>query len=127
MASSISAGIAISDMLKASQEVKEMVTDIYSVVAEEKATLPYIVYRRVSLDQQAVKSPLYCDQATIEVLCYAASYPDSVELAELAREALDGQRWTGDGLTVRSCRLADSDEGWMDDAYFQRLIFNIKI
>lgn len=127
MASSISAGIAISDMLKGSQQVADMVTNIYSVVAEERATLPYIVYRRVSIDERAVKSPMYCDTATIEVLCYAASYPQSVELAELAREALDGQRWTGDGLTVRSCRLADSDEGWTDDAYFQRLLFNIKL
>lgn len=127
MASSISAGIAISDMLKGSQKVADMVTNIYSVVAEERATLPYIVYRRVSIDERAVKSAMYCDQATIEVLCYARSYPQSVELAELARKALDGQRWQGDGLTVRSCRLADSDEGWMDDAYYQRLLFNIKL
>ena len=114
-------------MLKGSQQVADMVTNIYSVVAEERATLPYIVYRRVSIDERAVKSPMYCDTATIEVLCYAASYPQSVELAELARLALDGQRWTGEGLTVRSCRLADSDEGWADDAYYQRLLFNIKL
>ena len=41
--------------------------------------------------------------------------------------ALDGAQGEKDGLVMRSCYLADSEEAWQDDAYVQQLVFNVKI
>jgi hypothetical protein len=63
----------------------------------------------------------------VEVLCFTEQYTDGVLLAEAVRAALDGARAEVDGVVMRSCYLADSEEAWGDDAFVQRLIFNVKI
>ena len=67
------------------------------------------------------------DTVTMEVVCYTAKYAESVELAEVVRSALDYSQRERDGLVMRGCVLDDSEEGYEDDAFFQRLIFRVKI
>ena len=63
----------------------------------------------------------------MEVVCYTARYADGVELAEAVRAALDYKQGERDGVTMRSCVLTDSEEGYEDDAFLQQLIFQVKI
>ena len=123
---SLSAGEIIRAMLIEDSEVAGRVTKIFPVV-EDKAELPYIVYRRTQLEQVPTKAGRGADTVGIEILCYTKGYTEGVELAEAVRGALDGAQGESDGLVMRSCYLSDSEEAWQDDAYVQQLVFNVKI
>ena len=124
--SSLSAGEIIRAVLVEDPEVAARTTKVYPVVADE-AKLPYIVYRRTQLEQDATKGRRGADTVGIEVICYTEQYTPGVELAEAVRDALDGKQATVDGLVMRSCYLSDSEEGWQDDAYVQQLVFTVKM
>lgn len=123
---SLSAGEIIRYILMSDSEVSARVKKIFPVV-EDSAELPYIVYRRTQLEQEPVKGRRGADTVGIEILCYTQHYTEGVELAEAVRKALDGAQGEVDGLVMRSCYLADSEEAWQDDAYLQQLVFNVKI
>ena len=123
---SLSAGEIIRAMLIEDSEVAGRVTKIFPVV-EDKAELPYIVYRRTQLEQVPTKAGRGADTVGIEIPCYTKGYTEGVELAEAVRGALDGAQGESDGLVMRSCYLSDSEEAWQDDAYVQQLVFNAKI
>lgn len=120
----LSAGIIIREILITSETVRT--NKVYPIVTDEAQT-PYIVYRRIGLRGNPVKTGAGADTIQLEVLCFEADYSRSVELAESVREALENRRYETDGLRMRSCVLEDSEETWQDDAYVQRLVFNVKI
>nr|DAY89204.1 MAG TPA: Protein of unknown function (DUF3168) [Caudoviricetes sp.] len=124
--SSLSAGEIIRDILANNAEVAARAKKVFPVV-EDSAELPYIVYRRTQLEQEPAKGRRGADTVGIEILCYTQHYTEGVELAEAVRDALDGAQGEKDGLVMRSCYLADSEEAWQDDAYVQQLVFNVKI
>lgn len=121
----ISAGQAVYEVLAAA--IGHKVTKIFPVVTDE-AVLPYVCYHREGLDITPNKARHSADTAIIQVDCYAATYGQSVELAESVRQALD---WcsitTGTGLVIRSCHLTDAKEDWQDDAYLQTLTFRLSL
>ena len=123
---SLSAGEIIRSILISDGEVSARVKKVFPVV-EDSAELPYIVYRRAQLEQTPVKSGRGADTVGIEILCYTEHYTEGVELAEAVRGALDGVQGEVNGLVMRGCYLADSEEAWQDDAYVQQLMFNVKI
>lgn len=123
---SLSAGEIIRAMLIEDSEVMARANKVFPVV-EDSAELPYIVYRRTQLEQDPTKGRRGADTVGIEILCYTKGYTEGVELAEAVRGVLDGAQGESDGLVIRSCYLADSEEAWQDDAYVQQLVFNVKI
>lgn len=123
---SLSAGNIINKILTENAEVASKTRLIFPIVVD-KAQLPYIVYRRVGLDQNPVKGRRGSGSVTIDVVCYTKGYTEGVELAEAVRDALEGEQIEADGLVMRSCYLSDSEETWADDAYIQSLTFTIKI
>ncbi len=124
---SLSAGEIIRDMLMKSEAVMQRTNKIFPI-ATDKAVLPYILYRRAALEHEPTKAGQPgADTVRMEVVCYTAKYADGVELAEAVREALDYAQGEKDGLRVRSCVLADSEEGYEDDAFVQQLDFNVKL
>ncbi len=123
---SLSAGEIIRAMLIEDSEVMARANKVFPVV-EDSAELPYIVYRRTQLEQDPTKGRRGADTVGIEILCYTKGYTEGVELAEAVRGVLDGAQGESDGLVMRSCYLADSEEAWQDDAYVQQLVFNVKI
>jgi hypothetical protein len=124
---SLSAGSIIRDMLLQDPEVAKHTKKVFPV-ATDTAVLPYILYRRASIEQNPTKAGYPgADTVTIEVICYTEKYGDGVELAEAVRAALDGKQGEKDGLVMRSCVLTESEEGYDSDAYAQQLVFNIKI
>ena len=125
--SSLSAGAVIRSLLLSDEEVKKRTNKVFPIVID-KATLPYILYRRASLQHNPTKAGMPgADTVTMEVFCYTASYADSVDLAEAVRAALDYKQGEHDGITMRSCVLTDSEEGYEDDAFLQQLVFQVKI
>lgn len=123
---SISAGVVIRQMLLNCPAVAARTNKVFPVVTDE-ARLPYILYRRASMEQIPVKSAAGADTVRIEVLCFTEKYAEGVELAEAVRSALDQQQDETDGLRIRSCTYIDGEESWQDDAYVQELDFSVKL
>lgn len=126
MATSLSAGLIINDILSSDETVASIATDVFPIVSDE-AKLPYVSYRRINYDQDPVKSNYGSDTIQVEVNCYAEKYAQSVELAEAVRAALDGVQKSVDDVMMRSCFLSSSSEDWENDAFVQSLVFTIKI
>ena len=126
--SSLSAGEIIRAILVNDPEVSARTSKIFPVVVDS-AELPYIIYRRANFEQLPVKGQRGSDTVAIEIYCFTEHYTEGIELAEAVRDALDGaQGAVADGsLTMRACYLADGEEAWEDDAYLQKLVFNVKI
>lgn len=127
MSTALSAGVVLHRILSSSPSMAGKVTKVFPVVTD-KAVLPYISYRRVSLEHTAVKTGTPgADTAIVEVLCFAATYAGSVELAEAVIECLSYTQRTVSGVRLRSCTLVDSEETYEDEAYIQVLKFSIKV
>lgn len=125
---SLSAGAVIRSLLLADAAVARLARKVFPVSTDTPAELPYVLYQRTALEPTPQKSGRPGDDAVlIDVYCFAATYAESVELAEAVRGALDFATGETDGLRLRACHLVDSDEGWQDDAFVQRLVFNAKL
>lgn len=133
MESILSIGRIIRALLLDDEGVSGITRRVFPVWTE-KATLPYVVYYREKLEcvpgaveQYGVGvSARTSRTALVSVECLASGYDEAVSLAEAVTGVLDGAYAEDDGLRMRSCTLADSDEGWRDDAYVVRLVFAVK-
>lgn len=124
---SLSAGIIIRDILTKDTTVTELATKVFPVVTDTALT-PYVAYRRSRLEHNPTKAGQPgADTVQVDVNCYAATYEESVDLAEAVRAALDYAKGAKDGLAMRSCTLADAEETYEDDAFVQRLTFRVQI
>lgn len=131
---SLSVGLLVKSLLSTDVSIAAKATKIYPVVAEQDAKLPYICYRRADFDRNYAKGPGQgADAVSVEILCYASSYKESIELAELVRDCLDHKQATYDdsannrSLVARSIDIVGAEEGWADDAYAQSLVFTIRV
>ena len=131
---SLSAGLLIYEWLTTDEAVMAIANKVFPVISEEGAQLPYICYRRASQESTLIKGVAPGpDAVSVEIVCYAANYPQSVALAEAVRKAMEGYQYDyqdGEGntlLVAKSCVLSDAEEGWADDAYAQNLIFTLKL
>ena len=128
---SLSVGLLIRDLLSNDSSVGSIATRIYPVIAEENAQLPYVCYRRAEFDR-TLNKPGGADAVTVECLCYAKSYAESIRLAEAVRACLDHQQATylvdnAAVLVARSIDLTGAEEGYADDAYAQSLVFTVRV
>ena len=124
---SLSAGSIIRDILLSNEEVKRRTNKVFPIVIDN-AQLPYILYRRAALAHNPTKQGMPgADTVTMEVVCYTAKYAEGVELAEAVRQAPDYASGEHDGVKMRSCTLADSEEGYEDDAFVQQLVYQVRI
>lgn len=123
---SLSVGKAIYSLLSSDHDIMRAVTKIFPVVVDS-AVLPYIAYRRVSLQDVPQKRGLGADTVRIEVNCFTEEYEAGIELAELVRNVLEIRHsCVVAGLVVRGSYLEACEETWSDDAYVQRLVFNVR-
>lgn len=125
----ISCAGLIGEILTEYGDLARIAKKIYPVIAPNQVPCPYVVYRRANILTRPDKTPGHADSATIEVLCCAKTYAESVQLAETVREALDGvQAVSDDGLlNMRSCLLEDATEVYDTDTYVQTLRFTVRI
>lgn len=124
---SISAGETLRAILLEDPAVSRLTRKVFPVCTDE-AQLPYILYRRASLQHDAVKAGRPgADTVQMEVAIYTAGYTEGVELAEAVRSALDYSERRSALPPLRSCTLTGGEEGYEGDAYVQELIFTLKI
>lgn len=124
---SISIGEAINDLLASDKTLTSTVTRIFPVVTDV-AELPYVAYRRVKTDQVSVKGYRTGNEmVTVQVNSYAASYERSISVAEMVRQILDGVQYDKNGVSIRSSVMVNSEESWENDAFVQKLTFEMKV
>lgn len=119
------------DLLSGDADVMAIANRVYPVVAETDAELPYVCYRRAGMDRGLNKSG-GADAVSVECICYAATYAESIALAEAVRACLDHQQavYAEDGtalLNARSIDLIGAEEGWATDAFAQSLVFSVRV
>lgn len=124
---SISSGLLIYKLLSTHTGVSAMATKIFPVaITVENAQLPFIVFKAVSQDPTQTKPQKGYDTCQIAVDCAGREYEDAVELAELARAALEDAECEADGLALGLSTLTDREE-FYEDAFVERLIFTITV
>lgn len=122
---SLQVGSIIRELLMAEAALTKKVSRIYPIVAQE-GKLPYIAYTRTSFEQNPTKSTFErkgADTIQVEVACFAATYEESLQIAELVRSTLDGAKTP----EMRLCYLSSAEEYATADAFVQNLVFTIKI
>ena len=133
MATSLSAGLIVYDILTNSQAVSSLATRVFPVVIadDENVELPYVCYHRTRMDQTPVKGTgRVNDTVCIVVDCYGSSYEQSIELAEAVRTALDGlyEYHATEDIILRSSFLIDAEDFADEDGNIvQELTFNLRI
>ena len=124
---SLSAGKAIYGLLSSDAALMGSLTKVFPVVADD-AAMPYIAYRRVSLDDVPQKRGLGADSVNIEVSVFTEEYEAGISLAERVRSVLEVHGGcVVSGMILRSSYLTACEETWLDDAYVQRLVFTVRI
>ena len=132
MATSLSAGLIVYNILSTNVDVKAIATRVFPVVIADDVpvTPPYVCYHRARMNQAPVKGS-GSDTVCIVVDCYGKTYAQSIQLAEAVRTALDGLYdyvTTTEGITLRSSLMIDAEDFADEDGNFiQELTFNLKI
>lgn len=113
-------------------ELKDIL-DIYPVIAPQKTTGVFGVYRRISLKCDNTKDiyNLY-EVAGIEIAIISPSYLDGIEKAinvKFYLEHLSGQYETkmDEKINIAQIVMTDSSEDWANDNYIQILKFDVYV
>lgn len=135
MATTLSAGIAVYDLLMADDTVRQSVSKVFPVIIrddEGDVSLPYICFNRERVDHQPTKARVGSETATMVVAVYwdADHYTELARLCESVRAALDYKTYESeeDGIVMRSCLFSDSREYGDEEGHIvEELVFTIKI
>lgn len=123
---SLSIAEHINKKLSSNVELTEMVGDrLYPVAVKENIECPFIVYERESVVPNSTKDGTEGDTVTENVFVFAETYGQSVKIAEIVRDALDGSQGSYSSFSIDECNFQDAAETYEDGVYVQQLVFNI--
>lgn len=124
----IQIGKAVYQILSNDTKVKEMVgNNIYPLVANQGTTYPFIIYRRTGIEPVTSKDRFICSEVTsVDVIIASDRYDESIEVAELVKDALSGKNGIYSDIKVIDINMISADEDYIEDTFIQNLTFNIK-
>lgn len=122
---SLQIGKAIYNILSTDERVVEKVDNkIYPLIADNGTTFPFIVYKRMSIIPADSKDRfIYQEMATVEVVVASDKYNESIEIADIVREALQGRKGIFDGINISKIEFNDASEDFVDDTFIQNITF----
>ena len=121
---SIEIGKKVYQILKINDELVNIVGDkIYPLVAESDTSYPFVVFKRTGITPEYSKDWLTMESVSVEIVCASDKYFQSVDMANLIREEMDGLR----GGEILETKVDYITEDFIDDAYIQRIGFNFKV
>ena len=89
-------------------------TRIYPVLAPETAALPFVTWRRASIQrEQAMTAPLGVPRVTVEYSIYGTTYREARDVADEMRRVLDGYGGSAENTTVRQTSLEDESDDFV--------------
>jgi hypothetical protein len=123
---------AVYTLLRESPTVVGLVGDkIFPNVVSDKndssvnIDYPLIVTKRINIKPEYSKG-CKVDEGLVEIVCYANSYSQVIDIAEAVREKLEFYAGTVDGIVISTTRLVQADEDYVENVYYQRLTFSFK-
>ena len=102
-------------------------TSIFPIVAQANTKYPYIVMQRTGIRASYSKAGITEDNVTLEIIAISNDYSQSIDIAQLIRETIDGKRYRGDEIEIDDIEVESITEEFAENAYLQRLIFSMKI
>lgn len=113
---------------KAIYNILDGTTKVYPLVADQGATYPFIVYRRAGLQHSNTKDRYnYSELATVEVIVAGATYQNALQIAKEVMGRMEHTRGKYDNITISEIKLINAEEDYLEDAFIQKLTFNIEI
>ena len=125
---SLQVGKAIYNILSNDANVTSRVHNkIYPLIADTCTTFPFIVYRRTGIEPSDSKDRfIYSENTYVEVVIASDKYNESIEIADLVKDALQGKKGNYSGINIHDIRMTNADEDYIEDTFIQNLTFNIK-
>lgn len=102
-------------------------TSIFPIVAQANTKYPYIVMQRTGIIASYSKAGITEDNVTLEIIVISNDYSQSIDIAQLIRETIDGKRYRSDEIEIDDIEVESITEEWVENAYLQRLVFSMKI
>lgn len=113
---------------KAIKSILSGIDKVYPLVADEGTTYPFVIYRRSGLYPSTTKDRYsFREMATVELIVAAATYPDSISLAEKVKGTLEHTRGKFNDIVIGDITMINADEDYLEDAFIQKLTFQIEI
>lgn len=121
---SLQIGKAIYHILSNNTDVVDKVQNkIYPLIADVDTTFPFIIYKRTGIVPADSKDKfIYSEDVYVNVVIASDKYNESIEIADLVRQAL--QKGSYDG--IKDIAFTDADEDYLEDTFIQNLTFKIK-
>jgi hypothetical protein len=89
-------------------------TRIYPVIAPASARLPFVVWRRASIQrEQSLSAPNGVPKVMVEYQCYATTYEQVRTLADSMRRQLDGWRGVQGTIEVGNVSLENENDDFV--------------
>ena len=125
---SLQVGKAIYNILSNDAKIIDSVEHkIYPLIADTGTTFPFIVYRRTGIEPSDSKDRfIYSENTYVEVVIASDKYNESIEIADLVKDALQGKKGNYSGINIHDIRMTNADEDYIEDTFIQSLTFNIK-
>jgi hypothetical protein len=102
-------GRAIYSLLQTASAVTDVVGQkVYPEPAPPNTALPYITYELTDTEPEASKDPTAVDVVRMEVIAYAGTYSNCVQLGEAVRNTLDRSKYYAAGISIRGIYLEDT-------------------
>lgn len=113
---------------KAIYKVLEDTTSVYPVVCDKDTNFPFIIYRRTGLTHANTKDRFsYQELATVEVVVAGSTYQQSLQIAKQVLGRMEHTRGLYEGISISEIKLVNAEEDYIEDAFIQRLTFQIEI
>lgn len=93
--------------------------NIYPIIAEEDAILPYVVYTRTAIRPSYYKVGVAKDDVTFQIQIYGNDYITTVTIAERIRELFELRHTE----PFQRIELSNCTETYTNDVYLQTLQF----
>lgn len=126
---SLSIGKAIYTILSSNEELTTLLggdNKIFPLIVNTDTQLPFIVYKRLDIDQVDTKDKFICQEAVnVQFAVVSEKYNKGVEIAEKLNEVLTKKDYKNMGIV--SVTLNSADEEYSEDSFVQVLTYKILI
>lgn len=102
---------------------------VYPIVVRNGITAPFIVYKRVALNDENSKDGYIEDRVSMEMVIVAPTYAQSIELATKVRERLEKQNVRFEEYDINDASIILATEEYSDEEnmFVQRLQMSFTI
>lgn len=122
---SINLNNAIYTLLTENASLKLVVgTKIFPLIIPENTILPAVVIERDFLREYNNDS--YNDDSNVEITILSTDYNTTINIAILIDNILGNYKGEISNINIYECKLISCDEGFQEDSFIQKLIYNLK-